>query len=574
MRPRLALIFVLIVVTPLGVLGWLGFRASRNEEEAVRHKFQDVLHGKLKDIDDDISKVLQERERAFGTLTDGALFTALPAASATLEAETIDALRELVRKNALIGAIVILQPDGGLLHPPLVGDLTNSEREFLRRARRPILSRDLVQPGPGSSGAANSAGSRHEEAGGRPAQGWHTWYFDNGINLLFWRRMASGHVVGIELDRARLLADIIARLPNTVPDDATHGGGGIELLDSDGAAIYQWGAYRRGEKELPRAELAASPPLSSWHLKYYMPSADLDAALRGSRTFGFYGTFAALGLALLGLAFYFYREYSRDVTLAAQRVNFVNRVSHELKTPLTNIRLYAELLEHQFENSPAAGDQSAHALRRYLNVIVAESQRLSRLIGNVLLFGRQQKQAHVLHPAPGVVDDCLSSTLEQFRPAFEAKGIAVRHVRRAPAQVFFDADALGQILGNLFGNVEKYAASGGWMEVATNQKDGTTEVLVSDKGGGIPAAHRDKIFEPFYRISDSLSDGVAGTGIGLTIARELARLHGGDLTLDSSAAEQRGGATFRLVLRTLPARSAAVPPAGSPSPETLAESKA
>jgi signal transduction histidine kinase len=414
-----------------------------------------------------------------------------------------------------------------------------------------------VQP----ASASSNTPPQREEGGARQAQGWYTWYFDNGINLLFWRRMASGHIIGIELDHARLLADIIARLPDTTPGDGALSGGGIELLDSDGVAIYQWGGYKRGEKEAPRAELAASSPLSSWRLKYYMPSADLDAALRGGRTFGLYGALAALGLALLGLAYYFYREHSRDVRLAAQRVNFVNRVSHELKTPLTNIRLYAELLETQFETSHAAGEEHATSLRRYLNVIVTESQRLSRLISNVLLFGRQQKQAHVLHPSPGVVDDCVAATLEQFRPSLESKGIVARHASGAPASVFFDTDAVGQILGNLFSNVEKYAASGGWLEVATTQREGNTEVLVSDRGGGVPAAYRDKIFEPFYRISDSLSDGVAGTGIGLTIARELARLHGGDLTFDAARAEQNGGATFRLVLRTPPVRTADAPSA-------------
>src|ERR1043165_3729261 len=120
MRPRLALIFVLIVLLPLGAAGWLGFRASQNEEAAVRRSFQDVLHGKLKDIDDDIIKIVQERERAFATLTDGALFTTL---SATPGAQTTEGLRELVRKNAWIDAVLVLQPDGSLMHPPLVGDL-------------------------------------------------------------------------------------------------------------------------------------------------------------------------------------------------------------------------------------------------------------------------------------------------------------------------------------------------------------------------------------------------------------------------------------------------------------------
>src|SRR5579862_665457 len=564
MKPRLAAVLMLLALLPLGAFCWLGARASRNEEEVVRHAFQEVLRGKLKDIDDDISGLIKERERALTTLIDAPIFSALPPPPGKLGASANEAIREMIRRNALISAIFVLQSDGRLIHPALDGDLIAAEREFLRRGRHAIVSGDLLH-----QAALNNDGGGSQAS---TAQGWYTWYWDNGINLIFWRRMASGHIVGVELDRSRMLADIIARLPNTVPGDAALSGGGIELLGSDGVPLYQWGEFRHAEKESARAELAVAQPLSSWHLNYFLPTAELDSALKSGRRFSFYGTFAAMGLVLLGLAFYFYRELSRQMREAAQRVNFVNRVSHELKTPLTNIRLYAELLEERLPGDPSPpaplpqgerGDQlalipqaerAADALndstaRRYLNVIVTESQRLSRLIGNVLLFGRRRKQPYVLHPSAGVIDDCVAATLEQFRPAFEFKGIEIRHVRGAQAAAHFDSDAVGQILGNLFSNVEKYAASGRWMEVATSQRDGVTEILVSDKGSGIPAKHRAKIFEPFYRISNALSDGVAGTGIGLTIARDLARLHGGELFVVPPSGGTLG-AHFKLTLKT------------------------
>jgi signal transduction histidine kinase len=115
--------------------------------------------------------------------------------------------------------------------------------------------------------------------------------------------------------------------------------------------------------------------------------------------------------------------------------------------------------------------------------------------------------------------------------------------------VHLDPDVLGQILANLLGNVEKYAAAGGRVDLASTQAGDRTTLRVSDRGPGVPSGDRERIFEPFIRLGDGPSEGASGTGIGLTISRELARLHGGDLSLEPSAA----GAVFRLELATGPA---------------------
>ena len=93
---------------------------------------------------------------------------------------------------------------------------------------------------------------------------------------------------------------------------------------------------------------------------------------------------------------------------------------------------------------------------------------------------------------------------------------------------------------------EKYAAEGGYLEVTTGRSGDVVSVTVTDRGPGVTPAERGRIFEPFYRVGNALTEGTSGTGIGLTIARELARLHGGELALLSTAA----GATFRLTLHS------------------------
>ena len=138
------------------------------------------------------------------------------------------------------------------------------------------------------------------------------------------------------------------------------------------------------------------------------------------------------------------------------------------------------------------------------------------------------------------------ATRATFGPTLEQAGVAVKLELAAPAVVHVDADALEQILANLLNNIEKYARSGGEARIATSQAGDTTTLRISDKGPGIPEAQRERIFEPFHRISDKLSDGVSGTGIGLDIARRLARLHGGDLRVVESAV----GAAFELTIHT------------------------
>jgi signal transduction histidine kinase len=109
-----------------------------------------------------------------------------------------------------------------------------------------------------------------------------------------------------------------------------------------------------------------------------------------------------------------------------------------------------------------------------------------------------------------------------------------------------DPEALEQMLNNLVSNVEKYAGAGGAIHISSRQDRDVSTVEVRDFGPGIAPQDRSRIFEPFYRVSSRLTDGVSGTGIGLGIARELARLHGGDLV----AQEVAKGACFQITLRT------------------------
>lgn len=516
MKPRLILILALIVLLPLGALGWLGLRVAGQEREVTENRLREALDARLRDINAVILRAVEERETDLLRLLD----------RSNLEPSQ---LRELVRSSPLVQSVFVLDPQGNRVHPPPEGPFTEAEQEFLERSAQVWRDRQVFY----GSAEARDASANH---------GWYAWYWGNGVNLVFWVRNAAGYVVGAACDRTRLLSDIVGELPHSDSGDASLRQGRVVLAAGDGAAVYQWGAYDPPVGDTPRARLDLAPPLDAWSLLYFTPASAPAARIGGSLFLTLTAGLGALALALVGLAAYFYRESTREMREARDRVSFVNQVSHELKTPLTNIRLYAELLERGLPEGDAAA-------ARQLDVIVSESQRLSRLIGNVLTFARRQNDRITLHPTDGSIDQCIASVLAHFRPALDARGVKTRFDAGAAAQVRFDRDALEQILGNLFSNVEKYAAAGGWLEVTSRQQGAMTSIAVADCGPGIPRGQEERIFVPFHRISNRLSDGVTGTGIGLTIARELARRHGGDLQVVPTDA----GACLRLQLHAPPA---------------------
>lgn len=527
MRNKALIALLLIVVLPVAALGWLGLRLLNSERQALEHRVQALVDAQLVAIDDLLSAYFASQR------------TALLADIQKLPSDT-SALRAYSRTKPLVRQVFVMDGQGERVHPPRSAPLTEVEQRFLQRSADIWRNRDILyQSGLPRSDAASAAASGTASAQTAKADvprsdGWYVWHWGTETDLIFWQRTAQ-RLIGIELEPARVKADLIGLLPTTGDAEDRLDQARIQLLDERGAVAYQWGAFPVTSAK-PLAQRPLSHPLGSWKLAYYAPAVE---GRDNSRTLGLASALAALALALGALAWYLHREQTRDARLAAQRVNFVNQVSHELKTPLTNIRMFAELLGDQLEH---ADDKP----KRYLEIIVAESQRLSRLILNVLNFGRMQREALSLHRQPGTIDEAVATTLEAFRPALEGKSVAINFTGAAPASVSFDRDALEQILNNLLSNVEKYAAAGARVDIETAQSGELSIVRVRDYGGGIPKQERERIFQAFYRLSSKLSDGVTGTGIGLTIARELARLHGGDLRL----LESESGALFELSLTT------------------------
>ena len=231
------------------------------------------------------------------------------------------------------------------------------------------------------------------------------------------------------------------------------------------------------------------------------------------------GMIVAAVLGLLAL----YRMVAVAVAFAERRSNFVAAVSHELKTPLTAIRMYGEMLRDGIVASEAKREE-------YYRHITAESERLSRLINNVLEFSRLEKGTRDVSLTTGPLEPVVREAVELVRPHVEAEGFTLRVATDgALPPVRFERDALLQVLFNLVDNAVKYARDGAerWVEVRTAAADGGVRLAVRDSGPGIPERHLAHVFEPFYRGERELTRRHKGTGIGLALVRGLVERMGG-----------------------------------------------
>jgi signal transduction histidine kinase len=230
-------------------------------------------------------------------------------------------------------------------------------------------------------------------------------------------------------------------------------------------------------------------------------------------------------------------DLNRQLRLARQKTDFVSNVSHELKTPLTSIRMFSELLAEGRVSDPAKQ-------RSYLGIITAETARLSRLINNVLDFARLERGEKKYALEKCDLAAVVREACETFRPHLEANSYQFTcEVPEGPVFVKGDRDALAQVIVNLLSNAEKYCGNRKELELRLEPEADCAEVCVLDRGTGVPKGCEEKIFEQFYRAHDSLNSGIQGSGLGLTLARQIARAHGGEVAYE---AREGGGSVFRL----------------------------
>ena len=245
----------------------------------------------------------------------------------------------------------------------------------------------------------------------------------------------------------------------------------------------------------------------------------------------------AIGLVLaLSCAAIIVRSSNQQAREATRKTNFVAQVSHEFKTPLTSISMHAELL--------ANDALSPEKRQRFSDTILAQSDRLTQMIDNLLTLGNIERKQNAYSRAPFDLIASIRQVIEQTTPIAAKAGMRIDF--KAPTdtwEITSDELAIRRILLSLIENAAKYAPSGQSISIAVSKDSSSCRISVSDQGPGIPRRDRERVFRPFVQLANELANKPPGSGLGLSIARGLARDLGGDLTLD---AFQPSGASFTL----------------------------
>jgi two-component system phosphate regulon sensor histidine kinase PhoR len=245
----------------------------------------------------------------------------------------------------------------------------------------------------------------------------------------------------------------------------------------------------------------------------------------------------AVGLGVLWLSV---RAERRGAQL---RSDFIANVSHELKTPLSLIRMFGELL--------ATGKYKGEAMgREYAGIINREAERLSHLIDNVLDFARLERGKASYHFAEGHLEEVVERALDVFRHRLEKEKLRLRtEIESNLPAVRMDEGAMTLVLLNLVDNAVKYAGDGGEVSVRLRRVPGAVALSIADRGAGIAPDEQRRIFERFYRAESARARNVRGSGIGLALVKHIAEAHGGRVEVES---EPGRGATFTVYVPVAP----------------------
>ncbi|MBL8756193.1 MAG: HAMP domain-containing histidine kinase [Planctomycetes bacterium] len=280
--------------------------------------------------------------------------------------------------------------------------------------------------------------------------------------------------------------------------------------------------------------------------------ANVDASQK-SRTVLLLFVFATA----LGGALWSWRSVSREAELANLKVDLVSRVSHELKTPLALVRMYGETLG-------MGRAKDARQVAEFGGIIAREAERLTTLIQRILDFSRQQAGTLSYARAPIDLGELLRKVAETYAPHLESRGVLLIDSLPLDVLVDCDANACESAIVNLLENAAKYGPDGDAeheVDLVLQRAGDRAVVEVRDRGRGIPNGEHERVFDGFYRASNSGE--VRGAGLGLSLVRHFARAHGGDIR---ALPRDGGGTVMRL---ELPIAGGQVPPGSHPTEPPL-----
>lgn len=423
-------------------------------------------------------------------------------------------LRDVVSLSPEVESAIILDAQGQIIPDGYYSKKKARDaqafRELFLREIRPALRLELAEP--------EAHLHLHQEFGGR------------SYLIAYKRRQVNGrdYYIVLETDLVYLVGEVFPQYFALFEHSRVY-----QIVDQHGNTVFGYPFVGIAPEYVVSRQFPDA--LWAWTLRMAPREAPALGARQSARRI-FDVVLIALSAATifvgLGLLTFAVRTERQANALKSE---FIANVSHELKTPLSLIRMFGELLHTGRTKGP---DQA----REYAEIIVRESERLSRLIDNVLDFARIERGKVAYSFQTGDLAEVLSRGLDVYRYRLDREGMRldVDLAEELPA-VRIDENAMTLVLLNLVDNAVKYASEGKELRVSLRQEGDRVLLEVRDRGPGIAPEERERIFERFYRARTVRGRPVRGSGIGLSLVKHIVEAHGGGVSVDSDLGK---GSTF------------------------------
>lgn len=584
MLSKKAIIFYwALILAPTAIIGVWGLKMIQHEQERIIRLEKAAARGKVEVLAQGIQVTIRDFERE--------LFQTLESMYTDDKSELVKRLLNWKSQDPFVRCAFLLGAKDGLIFPSGEYGATSDEMGFIARYdalvtgrvpwtdsnEKQLMDETSEQPRQKIKIKELSGNERSNEVskysdgfldllrmGRRPGKGafnqnlqikdqslnsleggWLPWFADNRLNILVWAHdPIKGLYWGIELEMMTLLSRLIPHFDPEPPEGFIYG-----LIDDSGNTLHQQGIGVAPKNQAPDVSVSLEPELPRWKV--------IAHRTRGLSSGGAGRSFAIIAslslatalIALLSGAGLLTWQAHRNLQEARMKSSFVSNVSHELKTPLTSIRMYAELMAQGRIKDPEKN-------LRYLEVISSEAQRLARLVNNVLGLGRMEKGRMVYHPVQLNLAQFTDGVLRSQETRVREAGMDLEvHRSDAKVEVLADRDALEQVVLNLLDNSIKYASQGAKLRIVIDKSGQYGRIIFMDWGPGVPRGLEEKVFEKFTRLDDSLTAKQPGTGLGLTISRAVLKDMGGNLIYDGGLSPGASFVVLVPLVDTLPIKN-------------------
>jgi signal transduction histidine kinase len=315
----------------------------------------------------------------------------------------------------------------------------------------------------------------------------------------------------------------------------------ITVSDEYGRVLYSNGSPQNTDL----LETNFDRPLSSWKARVGLKNTNLDQLARNGFLHSFGATVLVL-LVLLGGMVLTVRATDREARLAQAKSDFVANVSHELKTPLSLLSLFSEILE-------LGRVKNEEKKIEYYRIMRHESLRLNKIIDNILDFSKIEAGRKTYNFEEGDVGEVIEKVLSSYRYQIVNSGFDIQTTMQPDLPpVLIDREAMSQAISNLVDNAIKYSRDVKQLSITTKTSGTDLSIEMADRGIGIPRAEQAKVFEKFYRVGNGLVHDVKGSGLGLSLVKHIIEAHKGTISVESDV-----GKGTRFTIRLPLASSAA-----------------